>query len=75
VFRQAIPDAEGDPTELPTTNERLRLVTEARQTFSPQAAREMWFRQGLPIVPSMVNPAQNDLFHYGMVNHGSEQAA
>jgi len=73
--RKGISDIEGGPDELPSTNERLRLVTEARQTFSQMAAREMWFRQGLPIVPSMVNPAQNDLFHYGMVNHGSGVAA
>lgn len=72
--RKAIPEIEGDPTEQPSATERLRLVTEARQTFSQMAAREMWFRQGLPIVPSMVNPAQNDLFHYGMINHGQEAA-
>lgn len=69
-------ESSGDPTEQSTTNERLRLVTEARQSFSTQAAREMWFKQGLPIVPSMMSPAQNDLFHYGMINHsGDEQAA
>lgn len=68
-------EADGEPTELPTTLERLRLVTETRQTFSQMAAREMWFRQGLPIVPSMINPAQNDLFHYGMINHGDQTAA
>lgn len=68
-------EADGEPTELPTTLERLRLVTETRQTFSQMAAREMWFRQGLPIVPSMINPAQNDLFHYGMINHGEQTAA
>jgi len=60
------------PDELPTTAERLRLVTEARQTFSQVAAREMWFRQGLPIVPSMVTPSQNDLFNYSMINHAGE---
>lgn len=73
--RRTVPELEGDPTEAPTTLERLRLVTETRQTFSQMAAREMWFRQGLPIVPSMINPAQNDLFHYGMINHGTAEAA
>ena len=72
--RQSV-EFEGEPDELPTTSERLRLVTEARQTFSQMAAREMWFRQGLPIVPSMIHPAQNDLFHYGMINHGEQSAA
>lgn len=73
--KRKAPDVEGEPIELPTTGERLRLVTEARQTFSAQAAREMWFKQGLPVVPSMVTPTQNDLFHYGMVNHGEADAA
>jgi hypothetical protein len=73
--KKAVPDYDGNPDELPTTAERLRLVTEARQTFSQVAAREMWFRQGLPIVPSMVNPAQNDLFHYGAINHGQQEEA
>lgn len=66
---------EGEPDEMPTIGERLRLVTETRQTFSSQAAREMWFRQGLPIVPAMINPTQNDLFNYGMINHSEQTAA
>lgn len=73
--RKGVPEVEGDPDKSPTSTERLRLVTEARQTFSQMAAREMWFRQGLPIVPSMINPSQNDLFHYGMINHGDQEAA
>lgn len=65
----------GEPDEMPTIGERLRLVTETRQTFSSQAAREMWFRQGLPIVPAMLHPAQNDLFNYSQINHGEQSAA
>jgi hypothetical protein len=42
-----------------------RLVTEARHSFDRHAARELWFRLGLPITPSMVRPpAQGVLFSY-----------
>lgn len=70
--RRRLPEAEVAPEENPaTTAERLRLVAETRQTFNQVAAREMWFRQGLPIVPAMVNPPQNDLFSdYSQINHG-----
>lgn len=74
--RSGIPEYVGSSDEVPSNAERLRFVSEARQTFGQGAAREMWFRQGLPIVPSMVNPAQNDLFNsYGMVNHGQQEEA
>lgn len=72
--RKGIPEVDSDPDDLPTTAERLRLVTEARQTFSQVAAREMWFRQGLPIVPSMMSPPPNDLFNYSQINHGEAAA-
>lgn len=61
-------DAEPDST--PSMNERRSLVAEARQTFGAMAARQLWFNQGLPLVPAMMAAQQNDidLFHYGMVN-------
>jgi hypothetical protein len=41
------------------------LVTEARQTFDIHAARELWFRLNLPVVPAMLAaPAQGDIFTY-----------
>ena len=46
-------DAE-NPARAPTM-ERLRTVTETRQSFGTSASREMWFKLGLPIVPSMLN--------------------
>lgn len=58
-----------EPDNSPSMNERRSLVAEARQTFGTQAARELWFVQGLPIVPAMVAHGHNqpDLFHPGMV--------
>ncbi len=44
---------------------RRSLVTEARQTHSIQAARELWFKLGLPTTPSMYADArQGEFFHY-----------
>ena len=58
-----------EPDTSPSMNERRSLVAEARQTFGAMAARQLWFNQGLPVVPAMVAHGQNDpdLFHYGMV--------
>ncbi len=68
-------DEEPDPS--PSMNERRSLVAEARQTFGPLAARQLWFNQNLPIVPAMINHGQNDpdLFHYGMVRPPESDAA
>lgn len=41
---------------------RVRLVTEARHTFGVQAAGQLWFKLGLPVVPAMYHdPRQMDL--------------
>lgn len=64
-----------EPDMSPSMNERRSLVAEARQTFGAQAARELWFNQGLPITPAMIAHGQNnmpDLFHYGMVAGAAE---
>ena len=43
---------------------RRSLVTEARQTHGIQAARELWFKLGLPTTPSMyADPRQADFFY------------
>lgn len=68
--RKAIPEIEGEPDDMSSVNERRSLVAEARQTFGTQAARELWFEQRLPIVPSMMNPGQNDLYPWTMIRHG-----
>lgn len=63
------------PIETPTLSERLRLVAETRQSFDAQAAREMWFEQGLPIVPSMLRPTQPNLFSFNAIRHPDRDAA
>lgn len=35
-------------------NNKLRLVTEARQTFGAKAAGQLWVKFGLPMVPAMI---------------------
>lgn len=53
------PQGEPDLTEPLTV--RRQLVTEARQSFCVQSARELWFKLGLPTVPSMfADPRQGD---------------
>ena len=53
------------PYEGLTTPEARKLVTEARMSFGDRAARELWFKTGLPIVPAMTAPPrQTDLFTY-----------
>lgn len=56
--------------------ERIRAVTEARQSFDTIAAREMWFKMGLPIVPSMLRPQpyQGVLFSYEAIRHPDREA-
>ncbi len=52
---------------------RRSLVTECRQTFGHQSARELWFKLGMPIVPSMMqDPRQTQLFSYTAVKKDDE---
>jgi hypothetical protein len=56
---------DGDPDMEEPINVKRQLVTEARQSFGVQSAREMWFKMGLPTVPSMyADPRQGDFFTY-----------
>jgi hypothetical protein len=73
--KRAAIEIDGEPDDSPSTNERRSLVAEARQTFGQQAARELWFQQKLPIVPSMLNPGQNDLYPWTMIRYGDLTAA
>lgn len=62
--------------EEPQENEgvKLRHVTECRHTFGHQAAAQLWFRLGLPVVPAMMHdPRQITLFDYSTIK--SEGAA
>lgn len=51
---------------------RLRMVTEGRQTFGTQAAAQLWFQLGLPVVPAMIDASrQVSLFEYDAVKHAN----
>ena len=67
----------GEPATEEPMQSRRSLVTETRQSFGIQAAREMWFKLGLPTVPAMfADPDQASLFTYTAVKkHEPEQAA
>lgn len=60
-----VPD--GDETA-DNENLRLRHVTECRQTFGTQAASQLWFKLGLPVVPAMLqDPRQMTIFDYSTI--------
>jgi len=45
----------------------VRMVSEARQTFSTEAAGQLWFKLNLPLVPAMLDAAkQKDLFRHDL---------
>ncbi len=47
---------------------KIRMVTESRQTFGTQAAAQLWFKLGLPVVPAMLQDSrQISLFDYGQI--------
>lgn len=70
-------DEYGEPDKTLSFPERLRAVTEARQTFDTMAAREMWMKMRLPVVPSMFNqsPYQPPLFTYEAIKRPEADAA
>ncbi|MFN8681681.1 phage antirepressor N-terminal domain-containing protein [Paracoccus sp. P2] len=56
-------------------NVRLRMVTESRQVFGHQAAAQLWFKLGLPVVPAMLqDPRQLSLFDYSTIKTAGEAA-
>lgn len=66
-----------DPVDEPAENEgvKLRMVNESRQVFGNQAAAQLWFRLGLPIVPAMLHdPRQMNLLDYTVVKAAPEAA-
>jgi len=43
---------------------KVKMVTEARHTFGVPAAKQLWLKLQLPVVPAMIGaPGQGDLFH------------
>lgn len=55
--------------EEPDENEsvRLRMVTEARQTFGVRAGAELWFKLGLPIVPAMLHDPRQAVIDFAAI--------
>lgn len=70
---------EGTPNADEPMQMKRSLVTEARQTFGCQSARELWFKLGMPTVPSMYSDErQGDFFTYTAIRRDAvpgEQAA
>jgi hypothetical protein len=60
------------PDDARTFGESVRLVTEVRQTWGSQAAREIYFHEKLPITPAMLQPSQSDLFSYTAIRRDPE---
>jgi hypothetical protein len=55
---------------------KLRMVNESRQVFGNQAAAQLWFRLGLPVVPAMLHdPRQLNLLDYSVVKAAGESAS
>jgi hypothetical protein len=60
----------GETVDDPHENEsvKLRMVNESRHVFGNQAAAQLWFRLGLPVVPAMHHdPRQLNLLDYSVV--------
>lgn len=61
----------------PAENEsvKIRLVNESRQVFGAQAAAQLWFKLGLPVVPAMLHdPRQLNLLDYSVIKSAGEAA-
>lgn len=66
---------EGEETS-ENENLKLRHVTECRQVFGTQAASQLWFKLGLPIVPAMLqDPRQMTIFEYQAIKPATPPAA
>ena len=71
----AVPFSADPRADEPTAIKRS-LVTECRQTFDHQSARELWFKLGLPVVPAMFqDPRQGQLFSYTAVKKDDDAKA
>lgn len=73
--RTSAPQLDGDEEAHEPEATRVRMVTECRQTFGHRAAGEMWFKLGLPIVPSMLEQKrQLDLIDYSRIKTAGGEA-
>jgi len=68
----------GDIVDDPHENEsvKLRMVNESRQVFGTQAAAQLWFRLGLPVVPAMQHdPRQLSFIDYATIKSATDANA
>jgi hypothetical protein len=66
----------GDEDAQENESTKVRLVTESRQTFGTQAAGQLWFKLGLPMVPAMLqDPLQMSLLDYSVIKTAAGEAA
>jgi len=68
----------GDIIDDPHENEsvKLRMVNESRQVFGTQAAAQLWFRLGLPVVPAMQHdPRQLSFIDYATIKSATDATA
>lgn len=66
---------EGKPNPDEPMQTKRSLVTEARQTFGCQSARELWFKLGMPTTPSMyADEQQGDFFTYTAIKRDAPAA-
>ncbi len=63
-----------EPDDTHTFSERLRAVTVTQQAFDSVAARQMWFKMSLPVVPAMLAPEQQELFSYTAIRQPDREA-
>lgn len=69
---------EGTPNTEEPLQVKRSLVTEARQTFGCQSARELWFKLGMPTTPSMYADDRQYEFTYTAIKRDppiADQAA
>lgn len=75
--QEAAPASKLSESDEPHEHEgvKLRMVNESRQVFGNQAAAQLWFRLGLPVVPAMMHdPRQMNLLDYQIIKANPEAA-
>ncbi len=65
-------EAGGPPIDALPQEAARKLVTEARHTFDALAARQLWFKLGLPTVPAMHTMPEQLLLPYYPARQGGQ---
>ncbi len=69
---KAAPDPRAAPIDALPQEAARKLVTEARHTFDAIAARQLWFKLGLPTVPAMHSMPEQLLLPYYPARQGGQ---